>query len=178
MGFLQWEIWVTFPGESQLRQSRTTQPTVRDGCSSVSHNPPNPDMDYRIFNLPTNVNAHDCTRVCADTVRESALKADSGRKIPCRTGESNPHQRCVGPMLYQLSYKPTPFIYLFSKQTASKKYVNSVCRKWECEYAPRLCYKADGRLWIVCCTELYGNGDTNTDAVLIGAAYNSARKTR
>ena len=37
-------------------------------------------------------------------VRESALKVDPGRKIPCRTGESNLRQRRDGPMLYQLSY--------------------------------------------------------------------------
>ena len=36
MGFLPWEIRVAFPGESQLRQSRATQPTVHAGCSSVS----------------------------------------------------------------------------------------------------------------------------------------------
>ena len=43
---------------------------------------------------------------CTDTVRESALKVDSGRKIPCRTGESNLRRRCAGPILYQLSYIP------------------------------------------------------------------------
>ena len=31
--------------------------------------------------------AHVC---CTDTVRQCALKADFGRKIPCRTGDSNP----------------------------------------------------------------------------------------
>ena len=41
-------------------------------------------------------------------LRESALKVDSERKIPCRTGESNVRQQCAGPMLYQLSYIPTP----------------------------------------------------------------------
>ena len=46
---------------------------------------------------------------CTGTViRESALKADSGRKIPCRTGESNLRQRRAGPTLYQLSYIPAP----------------------------------------------------------------------
>ena len=49
-----------------------------------------------------------------DTLRESALKVDSGRKIPCRTWESNLRQRCrAGPMLYQRSYIPThcsPFL--------------------------------------------------------------------
>ena len=33
----------------------------------------------------------------SDTVRESALKADCGRKIPCRTGESNLRPRRAGP---------------------------------------------------------------------------------
>ena len=32
---------------------------------------------------------------CADAVRESALKADSGRKMYCRTGDSNQCQYCV-----------------------------------------------------------------------------------
>ena len=34
-----------------------------------------------------------------DTERESALKDDSGKKLPCRTGESNLRQRRDGPML-------------------------------------------------------------------------------
>ena len=41
-------------------------------------------MDYGIFDVRTDVNACDCTRGCADTVRESAMKVDPGRKIPCR----------------------------------------------------------------------------------------------
>ena len=32
---------------------------------------------------------------CAHTVRESALKADTGRKIPRRTGDLNPRQYCA-----------------------------------------------------------------------------------
>ena len=36
---------------------------------------------------------------CTDTERESALKADTGKKIPCRTGESNLRQRRDDPML-------------------------------------------------------------------------------
>ena len=43
----------------------------------------------------------------SDTVRQSALKVNSWRKIPCRTGESNQPQRRDGPMLCQLSYIPT-----------------------------------------------------------------------
>ena len=45
-------------------------------------------------------------RGCTDTIRESALKVDSGRKIPCCTRESKLHQRRVGPLLYQLSNIP------------------------------------------------------------------------
>ena len=36
VGFLPWKTRVAFPGESQLRQSRATQPTVHAGCFSVS----------------------------------------------------------------------------------------------------------------------------------------------
>ena len=43
---------------------------------------------------------------CTDMARECALKVDSGRKIPCRTGESNLRQRRAGPPLHQLSYIP------------------------------------------------------------------------
>ena len=51
VGFLPWEIRVAFPGESQLRQSRATQRKVHAGCSSS-------EMDYRIFNLRTDVYAY------------------------------------------------------------------------------------------------------------------------
>ena len=36
VGILPREIQAAFPGESQLRQSHTTQPTVQAGCCSVS----------------------------------------------------------------------------------------------------------------------------------------------
>ena len=65
-------------------------------------------MDYGIFNVRPAVNACDCTWGCTDTVRESALKFDSGRKIPCCTGESNLRRRRAGPVLYQLRYIPIP----------------------------------------------------------------------
>ena len=64
MKFLTREIRVALPGESQLRRSRATQPTVHAGCF---HNPPNSDIDYGIFNVRTDVNARDCTRGCTDT---------------------------------------------------------------------------------------------------------------
>ena len=41
-------------------------------------------------------------------VRESALKVDSGRKIHCRSGESNQHQRRDGPMLSITELHPHP----------------------------------------------------------------------
>ena len=36
-------------------------------------------MDYKIVNVFTDINAYDCTWRCKDTVREFALKVDSGR---------------------------------------------------------------------------------------------------
>ena len=72
------------------------------------HNPPNSDMDYLTFNMRADVTACDCTQECLDTVREFALKDDSGRKIPCRTGKLNLCQWCAGQMLHQQSYIPTP----------------------------------------------------------------------
>ena len=68
-----------------------------------------------IFNVRAVVNAGDCTRGCTDTVRESAANIDSGRKISCRTEESNLPQQRAGPTLYQRSYNANPpFFCLFS----------------------------------------------------------------
>ena len=39
-------------------------------------------------------------------VREFPMKVDCGRKIPCRTGESNLRRQRAGPTLHQLSYRP------------------------------------------------------------------------
>ena len=80
--------------------SRATQPLGRAGCLCC-HNTPNSDMDYGIFNVRTDVNTSDCTRGCTNTERDSALKVDSGKEIPCRTGESNLRQRRDGLMFYQ-----------------------------------------------------------------------------
>ena len=109
MGFLPWEIQVAFPGESQPQQIHTTQCMVYAGCLSVSIIHQTLDMDYSIFNMHTDVNTCDCARGCADTLRESALKVYSGRKIRCHTEESNLHQQCANPRLYQLSYIPAPY---------------------------------------------------------------------
>ena len=61
---------------------------------------------------------------CTDTVREAALKVDSGRKIPCRTGESNLRQRRAGLTLDQLSYIPAP-LYLVERWTRNRKVASS-----------------------------------------------------
>ena len=107
-GFLPWEIRVAFPGESQLRQNGVKQPTVHAGCFSIC-------IIHRTLTCTTG--SLTCAQMfmhriahegCSDTVRESALKVDSGRKIPCRTEQSNLPQRRAGPALYQLSYTPVP----------------------------------------------------------------------
>ena len=41
------------PAESQLRQSRATQTYGACWVVYCFHNPPNPDMDYRVFNVRT-----------------------------------------------------------------------------------------------------------------------------
>ena len=51
---------------------------------------------------------------CVDTIRESALEVDSGKKSPCHAGGSNLCQYCTSlfsRMLYQLSY-PHPHTHL------------------------------------------------------------------
>ena len=97
-----------FSRESQLQQSCATQPTLHAGCFSVSIIHQTQDMDYRIFNVHTDVHACNCTQGCTDTVREPALKVDSGRKIPCHTRKPNLPEWRAGPTLYQLSYIPIP----------------------------------------------------------------------
>ena len=54
------------------------------------------------------------------TLKEAALKADSGRKmISCRTGDSNPRQYCAwlfSRILYPLSYRrPSMCLYVVGK---------------------------------------------------------------
>ena len=71
-------------------------------------------MDYGVFNVRTDINACDCTRGCTDTVRESALKIESGRKIICRTGVSNLRQRRAGQTLYQPRFIPTLKLAMFT----------------------------------------------------------------
>ena len=72
--FSQGEIQVAIPRESQLWYSRYPCWVFLRVCVCVCvcvcfHNPPNSDMDYRIFNVHTHVNACDCTQGCMDFVR-------------------------------------------------------------------------------------------------------------
>ena len=69
------------------------------------------------------INASNCTRGCTDTVRESALKVDSGSEIPCRIAEYL-RQRRAGPLFYQLSYTPTP---LKPEAISARR-----CKTWFC----------------------------------------------
>ena len=69
--------------------------------------------------MRTDVNACDCTRGCTDTVRESALKVDSRRKIPCRTGESNLRRQRAGPTPLQLIYISTISVLTYTATALS-----------------------------------------------------------
>ena len=86
--------------------SRATQPTVHAGCFSISiiHG----TLTWITGSLMCaqmlmHVIAHG--GVLTD-IRESTLKVDSGRKIPCRTGESNLCQQRDGLMLYPTELHP------------------------------------------------------------------------
>ena len=108
MGFLPWEIRVAFsPGKANCDRVALPNRQCMVGVFSRFHSPTNSDIDCRISNVRKDVNARGCTRGCTDTVREPALKVDSGRKILCRTGESNLPQRRAGPTPCQLSYIPS-----------------------------------------------------------------------
>ena len=96
-------------------------------------NPPNSDMDYRIFIVRPNITARHCTQGWSTHARDPALKVDSGRKISCRTGELNLRRRRAGPMHYQQSYislvnwyfEPSQPLGIISglKETFIKRYI-------------------------------------------------------
>ena len=71
------------------------------------------------------INACDCTGGCTDTERESALKVDSGKKIPCRTVQSNLCQWCDSLMLYSTELHP---ILMVTGHTV-REYLASVWQK-------------------------------------------------
>ena len=62
---------------------------------------------FGIFYVRTDVDACNCTQGAVRTPEESALGADSGRKIPCCIGNSNLHLHypwLFSRTLHQLSY--------------------------------------------------------------------------
>ena len=101
VGFLLWAIRVAFPGDSQLRQSRATQPSVHAGCFSVSVIHRTLTWTTRSLRCAQTLMHSGAHRTRTGTVRVSVLKVNSGRKIPCRTRESNLRQRHDGPILYR-----------------------------------------------------------------------------
>ena len=138
--FLPWEIRVVFPGENQVRQSRATQSTVHSGYFSAS-------LIHRT--LTWTAGSLTCAQMLMDAivhggvrthVRESAPKVDSGRKIPCRTGESNLRQRRAGPMLYQLSYIPIPAYISTLCYIPIPSYISTLCYIPIPSYISTLCY--------------------------------------
>ena len=107
MGFLPWEIRVAFPGESQLRQSRATQPTVHAGCFNFSILHRTPTWTTGSLSYAQTLMHAIAHRGVRTRVRESALKVDSGRKKSLaaprnRTCVSGVTVRCSN----QLSYLP------------------------------------------------------------------------
>ena len=61
-------------------------------------------MDYRIFNVRADVKVCNSVSGCTDTVRDSAVKVDSWRKIPRCIGDLNLHQLHAGPTLCELGW--------------------------------------------------------------------------
>ena len=107
-GFLPWEIRVAFPRESQLWQSCATQPTMHGGCFSVS-------IIHQ--SLAWTTGSLTCAQMLMHAIAHKGVKTSweslhwkltLGEKIPCRTGKLKLCQWHASPMLYQLSYIPTP----------------------------------------------------------------------
>ena len=108
MGFLPWEIRVAFPGESQLWQSRATQPTVHAGCFSFSiiHQTPTwTTGSLTCAQMLMHVIAHGGVPT---HVRESSWKSTLGEKSLATPG----NRACISGMMVrcsnQLSYIPHP----------------------------------------------------------------------
>ena len=100
------------------------KPAVTESCYptygacwvfSCFHNPPNSERttgSLLCAQMLMHAIAH---RGAWSHVRESALRADSGRKIPCHTRELNLRQWCAGLMLHQLGATYPPPIHSWQK---------------------------------------------------------------
>lgn len=81
---------------------------------------------------------------CMDTVRESTLKADCGRKIPCCTEKLNPYKYCIwllSPTLHQLSYLPYTIPQTYTiihkpRNTNVCNHISSPSYKKRCTHLP------------------------------------------
>ena len=84
-----------------------------------------------IIHMRADVNdACDCTRGAARRhVRESALKVDTGRKIPSCIGESNLRQRRAGPTELHPPPTPQPPSYVIASNFSSEVSVSGRCTK-------------------------------------------------
>ena len=108
-GFPPWEVLVVFPKESQLGQSRDTQPTVHAGCFSVSIIP---------RTLTWTAGSITCTHKLMHAIALGGIRTQyenlhwkltlGEKKMPCRTGDSNLRRQRSGPMLYQLRATSPP----------------------------------------------------------------------
>ena len=78
---------------------------------------------FGIFNVRTAVDACSSHRGCTDTVRETALEADSWTKIHCRIWDSNPRQYCAWLFIRALYQLRIPVAVL--GQTTKRCYTNS-----------------------------------------------------
>ena len=94
MGYLSW---------GKPAATRVTLPSLLAGCFSVSIIHWTPTWTTGSLTC-ADINACDCAWGFMDAVTESALKVDSGRKIPCCTRESDLRRQHASPMLYQLRY--------------------------------------------------------------------------
>ena len=86
---------------------------------------------FGIFNVSTD-DACYSTQGCTDTVRESVLEAVSGKKIPCRTGDSNPCQYCAWPSVRHSTNRAIPapdIVCPASRQFKNNIYVQSLKNK-------------------------------------------------
>ena len=100
---------------------------------------------FGIFNVHSHVDACNCTWKLYGTVRESAVKADSGRKIHCCAGESNSrhyHAWLFVPMLYQMSH----FIFI----ATDPRDVSLTVSAWYFCFAADTTSKVTSGHWAVC----------------------------
>ena len=90
------------PSLGKASHDRVMLPNLCCMLGICFHSPPNSDMVYEIINVRTDINACNCTWGFMNTIKESAPKVDSSKKIPCHTGELNLRWWCAGRMLHQL----------------------------------------------------------------------------